>query len=102
MLNPTMLNLTLARIHQAELKGDYASRNYSIISAMAEAQRQLIPVGFGYDPNPNNPELEGRRIVAYIELPIGQVSWHLPEHATPWDGHTTEEKYDRIRRFIGE
>jgi len=46
--------------------------------------------------------------VVYVELPTGQVSWHVQEselslfsHAyrdigNPWDGHTTEEKYARL------
>lgn len=43
----------------------------------------------------------------YIDLPTGQASWHyhdsqswlfdhLPEYQGVWDGHTTEEKYERI------
>ena len=44
----------------------------------------------------------------YIDLPSGQVSWHIPDHeipdlfghlqesGEPWDGHTTEEKYERL------
>lgn len=43
----------------------------------------------------------------YIDLPTGQVSWHfhdsqanlfehLPPYTKPWDGHTTEEKYERL------
>lgn len=46
--------------------------------------------------------------IVYIELPTGQVSWHIHEDLLPlfahldydlkkkWDGHTTEEKYDRL------
>lgn len=99
----THLKLMLARIQHAELKGDYEARNFTIMLLIAEARRQLIPVGFAYDTKQDNPDLEGRRIVVYFELPeVGQVSWHLPEYTTPWDGHTTEEKYDRIRRFIGD
>lgn len=44
----------------------------------------------------------------YIDLPIGQVSWHyhdseeylfmhLPRYFEPWDGHDTAEKYERVR-----
>jgi hypothetical protein len=40
--------------------------------------------------------------VAYIELPNGQVSWHMPQHEVCWDGHTTADKYDRIREFLYE
>ena len=43
----------------------------------------------------------------YIDLPTGQVSWHyhdsqaalfdfLPKYAGKWDGHTTEQKYERV------
>lgn len=43
----------------------------------------------------------------YIDLPTGQASWHyhtshahlfahLPSYAAPYDGHTTEEKYQRL------
>jgi len=43
----------------------------------------------------------------YIDMPTGQASWHfhdsqaylfadLPPYAGKWDGHTTEEKYQRI------
>lgn len=43
----------------------------------------------------------------YIDLPTGQASWHyhdshaylfahLPPYTKPWDGHSTEEKYQRL------
>ncbi len=46
----------------------------------------------------------------YIDLPTGQASWHyhdsqswlfdhLPEYAGGWDGHTSDEKYERIQLF---
>ena len=46
----------------------------------------------------------------YIDLPTGQASWHyhdsqsdlfahLPEYQGTWDGHTTDEKYERISQF---
>lgn len=54
----------------------------------------------------------------YIDLPNGQASWHyhesqanmfahLPRYEGEWDGHTTEEKYNRIaalelRSYFGE
>lgn len=47
----------------------------------------------------------------YIDLPTGQASWHyhdshawlfsgLPPYPGEWDGHTTEEKYARIERWV--
>jgi hypothetical protein len=43
----------------------------------------------------------------YIDLPVGQASWHfhdseahlfahLPSYEGEWDGHTTEKKYERL------
>jgi hypothetical protein len=48
--------------------------------------------------------------VVYIDLPTGQVSWHigdndmhlittLPVYNGVWDGHTTDEKYQRLSQF---
>lgn len=48
----------------------------------------------------------------YIDLPTGQASWHyhdsqaylfdhLPEYQGVWDGHTTDEKYERIAAIKG-
>lgn len=47
----------------------------------------------------------------YIRTPFGQMSWHyhdsdtilfdkLPEFSGEWDGHTTEEKYERLLDLI--
>lgn len=50
--------------------------------------------------------------VLYIETPEGQLSWHISAHDLreygaikvvpdyPWDGHTTPEKYRRLRKLI--
>lgn len=49
--------------------------------------------------------------IVYIETKFGQMSWHIPprdfdlfegvdrEVSYRWDGHTTEEKYERLRRL---
>ena len=59
-----------------------------------------------------DPEREGW-LIAYADLPTGQVSWHIPpadrdlfENArfapdVVWDGHSTAEKYARVREAIG-
>lgn len=50
------------------------------------------------------------RHVVFINLPTGQASWHIHDSELPlfehlesvgnkWDGHTTEEKYERIARL---
>ena len=39
-------------------------------------------------------------VVAIIELPTGQVSWHMDSGGLKYDGHTNEDKYNRIDSFI--
>lgn len=57
--------------------------------------------------DPNWPEWS----VVIVETPQGQMSWHVapadlglfrhvrPSEANTWDGHSTEEKYARLRRL---
>ena len=62
------------------------------------------------------PDTEGWWIV-YAETPAGQVSWHISpddmdlfsdwpvafgSKGSPWDGHTTEEKYRRLAALSRE
>lgn len=97
------LVLTLLAVERADSEDDYAKRYDRILHAMHLARRLELEAGFAYD-HQEDPEFDGFRIVAYIELgdDAGQISWHLPEHQIPWDGHTTEEKYNRIHRFAKE
>lgn len=74
-------------------EGDYENRNGMVIDALGYARYIGISAGIRIDPD--EPEWP----VVFIELPTGQVSWHVPQHDVPWDGHTTEEKYQRIKEF---
>lgn len=63
----------------------------------------------------HNDPAEPEWAVITVEGPTGQMSWHVsPEDMdlfrhvrpttaadAPWDGHSTDEKYDRLRRIIG-
>lgn len=40
--------------------------------------------------------------MAYIELPTGQVSWHLAEFPFVFDGHTTAQKYQRVQAYLAQ
>jgi hypothetical protein len=72
---------------------NYDVRYVLVLEAVAMATQLGYQAGFRIDPaEPDWP-------VAYIELPTGQVSWHLPAHPVVWDGHTTPEKYARIRQY---
>lgn len=78
---------------ETTLPVNYRKRNELVVKAVYYALLYQIPAGFRIDPEqPDWP-------VAFIELPTGQVSWHLPRHAEAWDGHTTDEKLQRVREF---
>ena len=39
--------------------------------------------------------------VVCIELPeVGEVAWHMPACNIKYDGHSTEEKYQRTKKWI--
>lgn len=72
---------------------DYALRNVFVLHAMSRAAELGFDTGIRIDPA--EPEWP----VVYIELPTGQVSWHLPQHKHEFDGHATGEKYLRLHRY---
>lgn len=71
---------------------NYENRNSAIYLAVRTALLCGYPAGVCGSEDPEWP-------VAYITLPTGQVSWHIPAYPEPWDNHTTEEKYDRIQAY---
>ena len=74
---------------------NYEARYVLVLLALSFAYTGGLEAGIRMDPaQPDWP-------VAYIELPTGQCAWHLPAHKQPYDGHTTPEKYERIRAWIG-
>lgn len=88
----TTLQITLAEIERNDT--NYDVRYGLVLDAMAAAHGAGYPTGIAIDPNdPDRP-------VVYIQLPTGQVSWHMPAHPTPYDGHDTPEKYHRIRAYL--
>lgn len=58
---------------------------------------------------PDSDDVNGEEwAVVWCELPNGQVGWHVPMEMVPawlekrdpeYDGYTTEEKNDRLRRW---
>lgn len=81
----------------------YRERNAVVQLAALLADRLGYAVGWKDSEDPDWPLL-------FIELPSnGQLSWHLPKaelvdvfspYDGVWDGHTTEEKYQRIQDFL--
>lgn len=73
---------------------DYDTRFRLVWQAVDHARAVGYPAGVRIDPaEPEWPTV-------YIELPTGQVSWHMPQHPEMWDGHDTAEKYRRLRAFV--
>ena len=86
-----------------ELDVAYAERNMVVLGLAALAQSAGCLVGKAVDAS--EPEWP----VLLIDLPEGQVSWHLPVGDMPesmpdypgeWDGHDTPEKYARLLRAV--
>ncbi len=102
-LTTTPAPLTVGRplFEQSALNAAYRERN-AVVAALIrvhEGVARLVPA----------PDAPGWWIV-YLETgEVGQLSWHvaaadldlfddvLRADTYPWDGHTTEEKYERLR-----
>ena len=83
----------------------YFDRNQAVMALAKLARQQGYKTGVHVDPN--EPEWP----VLMIDLPSGQVGWHLPkqellgqwpEYAQAWDGHDLEEKRRRMAGFIAD
>jgi hypothetical protein len=87
------ISLMVAVKSDQELK-NYEIRNRAIAISLYYAMALGWKAGIRIDAN------EPKWPVTYIELPTGQVSWHLPQHELEYDGHSVEEKNRRIAEFI--
>jgi hypothetical protein len=85
------------------LNDAYFDRNQAVMALAKLAKQQGYNVGLTIDPN------EPDWLVMMIDLPTGQVGWHLPKHEiigdwqdyeTGWDGHNLAEKRQRMAQFI--
>lgn len=81
----------------------YSERNQLIVLLTA-----LYPSGIKRTDIPG--WLEEWKNCVYIDTPTGQMSWHyhdkdkelfqhLPPYEKEWDGHTTEQKYQRFKKL---
>jgi hypothetical protein len=87
-----VLKETLKEIEKNDF--DYPVRYGLVLRALLFAHDLGFPAGIRIDEN--DPTWS----VVYIELPTGQVSWHMPQHVVDWDGHDTEVKYQRINEWV--
>ena len=82
--------------------GDWDRRGQLVMRVARAATLLGWSVGAGYDPEmPEYPH------VVLVDLPTGQVSWHMrrvpwcmPDHPQGWDGHSRVEKAARIAAWL--
>jgi hypothetical protein len=90
----------------SEIDDIYVERDKILVLLARWALEQGYPVGIGIDQE--KPAIW--QYVLYMDLPSGQVSWHilenelewfsfLPDYADDWDGHDRDEKYARVLRY---
>jgi hypothetical protein len=72
---------------------DYNARNRCVMASLTLANSCGFKTGIQRDKS------EDGWLIVFIELPTGQVSWHIPEFEGEWDGHTTGQKYDRVHSY---
>ena len=72
----------------------------------------LFPSSLERHPDADTTWEEDWRWLVFVDLPTGQCSWHIHDSELPWfdhvpgpsgwewDGHTTKEKYTRIRQYV--
>lgn len=83
--------------------GAYSERN-NLVAALSK----LFPASLERHEESDKSWEDDWRWIVFINLPTGQVSWHIHDSELPgfnhlhricgrvWDGHTTEEKYARL------
>jgi hypothetical protein len=88
----------------------YRERNQCVAALAKLAQQLGYRVGVAeHDPADKSWDSAWRTIV-FIDFPTGQASWHvhdnerslfadLPPYDGVWDGHSTPEKYRRLKRL---
>lgn len=101
--------IATVREQQRRINLVYTERNRVVALAARMAERDGFDAGVFDHEGEAEP---GWSTVVAIDLPTGQVSWHLPdaeaaafttglpEYPGSWDGHTTDEKHARIEAFL--
>lgn len=101
-------SVIIGLVEQNEVLKKQRDNAYDERNQLVAVLSKVFPAGIaktaieGWEPEWHN--------CVYIDLPTGQASWHyhdrekhlfehLPPYTKSWDGHTTEEKYERLRRF---
>jgi hypothetical protein len=84
---------------------------YTERNMLVAALSKLFPAWLELHPAEDKEWAEDWRTIVFIETPAGQMSWHLHysevvmfdhlegREGNSWDGHTTEEKYERLSKL---
>lgn len=106
-------NADMDALLQAKMKELYVDRNLIVALLLRMCASNRWRVG----TMPASDAMNGFSRVAVIDSPEGQLSWHFPDSEQglfdtldkvfgafpePWDGHTTEQKFERIRKIIAK
>lgn len=93
------------RIEELEKQKDgaYWERN-QLVAALSK----IFPSSLERHPDSDTSWEDDWRWIVFVDLPTGQASWHIHDSeldnfkhllrncGRTWDGHTTEEKYQRL------
>lgn len=97
-MSDTQLKLAnkLLEVQREDQHERYKNRAYFLYQALSLAISCGFDAGIRIDPKePDWP-------VVFIELPTGQISYHIEQHQQTWDNHTTEQKRLRILQYIAD
>ena len=98
----------IERLHKKELDDVYTERNKCVALLVSMALGLGLNAGIGLHEDKEGEEWDDDwRHIAFIDLPSGQVSWHIhdsemewfkgaPKYTGKYDGHSTETKYERL------
>jgi hypothetical protein len=104
-------NAETIRSHIAALEAENKRLRDDLDGAYLERNRIVAALAASYPSGIKKTAIDGWddawHNCVYIDLPTGQASWHyhdreaklfsnLPAYYGVWDGHTTEEKYQRL------
>ncbi len=89
--------------NEGERQKAYARRNDLVLHAVSLARKSGYKAGFMLH-TPMEDITSGRWgpewcIVACIELPTGQITWHMDSRGLVYDGHSDSTKWTRIRVY---
>lgn len=76
---------------------DYDKREEMIYQALVEAKYLGLECGIRIPSKDDDPEWP----VVFIDLPeyLGEVAWHIKAVDKVYDGHSTDEKFERISQL---